>query len=403
MRKRIVGVIGSLLAGAGVSLGQEPMPAAPPACDAPAGEYRPVASAADSTGAAFWVRGEYLLWWLKDAPLAVPIATTVSGQAAVPLGLPNAGALGTSGTRVLSPGTLDAGAYSGARVSAGAWLDGDQTFGAEASGFLLPTRSTSFSAISTLNSGPALLVPFVNAAANPPAESALPLGGQGQAAGRVSATSRAELWGAAGNGLFNVVKDEGRSLTLLGGARYLDLREGLGLGFSATSPEGAVLAFTDQFSTRNQFWGGNLGARGEVRFGNLFVGASGEVALGEMHESVSAGGATTFTAVAGGFQNSGGFFAQPSNSGRRTADVFAVVPEVGVQVGYDVTSHLRAFVGYEFLYVSDVVRPGDQIDRRINPSQFFARPLVGPAVPAPLFNHTDFWAQGLTFGLSLQF
>jgi hypothetical protein len=211
------------------------------------------------------------------------------------------------------------------------------------------------------------------------------------------------LWGVAGNGLYNAVQDDRRSLTMLVGARYLDLREDLGLGFSATAPDGSVLAFDDHFGTRNQFWGGNVGARGELRFGGFSVGVSAEVALGDMHESVSVNGQTTFASSAGGFQNAGGFFAQPSNSGRHTADVFAVVPEVGVQLGYDLTRHVRVFGGYDFLYVSDVVRPGDQIDRRINPSQFLGRGLVGPPLPAPAFNHTDFWAQGLTFGLALRY
>jgi hypothetical protein len=55
--------------------------------------------------------------------------------------------------------------------------------------------------------------------------------------------------------------------------------------------------------------------------------------------------------------------------------------------------------------VSNVVRPGDQIDRRINPSQIplpppaGAQPLVGVAQPAVLFRTTTFIAQGVSFGL----
>jgi hypothetical protein len=52
-----------------------------------------------------------------------------------------------------------------------------------------------------------------------------------------------------------------------------------------------------------------------------------------------------------------------------------VVPEVGVKVGYQVTPHLRAQVGYDFLYWSDVVRPGSQIDPLINTN------LIPPATP----------------------
>src|SRR4051794_20088600 len=73
--------------------------------------------------------------------------------------------------------------------------------------------------------------------------------------------------------------------------------------------------------------------------------------------------------------------------------------------GVWLTDRLRATAGYTFQYVSDVVRPGDQIDRGINPVQAPAitgvpnAPLTGPARPAPLINSTDFWAHGVNFGL----
>ena len=58
-------------------------------------------------------------------------------------------------------------------------------------------------------------------------------------------------------------------------------------------------------------------------------------------------------------------FAQPTNIGHYSRNVFAVVPEVGLSVGFEVTAWLRLSLGYNFLYWSDVVRPGEQIDRVI--------------------------------------
>jgi hypothetical protein len=49
------------------------------------------------------------------------------------------------------------------------------------------------------------------------------------------------------------------------------------------------------------------------------------------------------------------------------------------------------FAAYDFLYLSEVVRPGDQIDHNLVPS------------PLPIFNRTDFWAQGVSFGLEVKF
>ena len=76
-----------------------------------------------------------------------------------------------------------------------------------------------------------------------------------------------------------------------------------------------------------------------------------------------------------------------------------MVPEFILQLGVDVTSHWRVFVGYNFLYLSDVIRPGNQIDRTVNLAQLTGLGLLGgPARPTPVFNHNDFWAQGINFG-----
>ena len=67
----------------------------------------------------------------------------------------------------------------------------------------------------------------------------------------------------------------------------------------------------------------------------------------------------------------------------------------------------RFTIGYRFLYVSDVIRPGDQVSRVVNPRLVPTSPLFtgsgGPAVPQPNFQSTDFWAQGLTLGLGINF
>jgi len=80
---------------------------------------------------------------------------------------------------------------------------------------------------------------------------------------------------------------------------------------------------------------------------------------------------------------------------------FLGFPQLGVNVGYQLTDNVRAFVGYTFLYWNDVLRPGDQIDRVVNTTQSPVNLignglLVGPARPAPIFRESDFWAQAST-------
>ena len=137
-------------------------------------------------------------------------------------------------------------------------------------------------------------------------------------------------------------------------------------------------------------------------FGRFSLGGFTKIALGNVHESVSITGNTVFQPVGMmPFTQPGGLLAQGSNIGTFHQNRFAVVPEVGVKVGYRITDWCRAFVGYNFLYVSDVMRPGDQIDLRLNTAQI---PRIGQPQAAPIgppiipFRHTDYWAQGVNFG-----
>ena len=74
------------------------------------------------------------------------------------------------------------------------------------------------------------------------------------------------------------------------------------------------------------------------------------------------------------------------------------------------TEHIRLSMGYTFLYWSDVVRPGDQVDRVVDftkvpsfqplPAGFPAAPQNRPAV---LFKENDFYAHGLNFSVLFKF
>jgi hypothetical protein len=82
-----------------------------------------------------------------------------------------------------------------------------------------------------------------------------------------------------------------------------------------------------------------------------------------------------------------------------TSSRFAVAPELGLNVGYQVTGSLRAFAGYSLLYWAGLVRPGGTIDTTINPTQAGGGTLVGPARPQAQSNTADYWAQGVNLGL----
>jgi len=92
----------------------------------------------------------------------------------------------------------------------------------------------------------------------------------------------------------------------------------------------------------------------------------------------------------------GSAYALGSNIGRQVADQFNVVPQVQIQAGHDVTRNIRTSVGYDALYMNQVVRPGNQIDPWLGT-------VNGVDFPQPQFNKTDFWAHGVSFGLELRY
>jgi hypothetical protein len=103
----------------------------------------------------------------------------------------------------------------------------------------------------------------------------------------------------------------------------------------------------------------------------------------------------------------GGVRALPTNIGHYAREEFAVVPETILQMGYQPVSSLRFFIGYNFLYMSNVLRPGGTIDTRVNAYQIPSLVYYNPALQAfhPVFQfHSDtFWAQGINAGIELKF
>src|SRR5262249_15763054 len=100
----------------------------------------------------------------------------------------------------------------------------------------------------------------------------------------------------------------------------------------------------------------------------------------------------------------GGLLALSSNIGHHSSDAFAVIPEFGLNVGYQVTQHVRLTAGYNFLLLNDFWRAGNQIDLNVNPNLIPpSTPTAGPARPPFFGNESDFWVQGVQFGLEFRF
>ena len=169
---------------------------------------------------------------------------------------------------------------------------------------------------------------------------------------------------------------------------------------------------TDKFAATNNFYGAQLGARARYDADRWYGSGSLTVGLGGMVQSVDVSGSlltNDFNDFAAPKTYGGGSYALPSNIGGHSRTEFAVVPELRLGVGYRLTPSASLYVAYDLLYASNVARPGEQVDRNINPTQNTAWTeevdSVTEGTPAPTFSFdsTSFWAQGINLGLSIRF
>jgi Putative beta barrel porin-7 (BBP7) len=353
----------------------------------------------------FYANAEYLLWWIKrdTAPPLVTSSPDTNG---------NFGFLGQPGTNVLFGGPYGSDPYSGFRASAGYWLDTWCEEAIEFGGFFLGDRSTKFGAASGPNS--VLARPFTDVNSN--SQTSELVGAPGISTGRVNITAPSSLWGLDTNLRCNLCMSCNYRLDMLFGFRYLNLDESMDIGESIQGEAGAPAPFTnalttvsDHFETRNQFYGAQIGLVSEWKQGPWSLDLTGKLALGATNQLISIAGSETIVAPNGTSTSfNGGLLALPSNIGNHNQTHFSVVPEVGLTLGYQLTDMVRLYAGYNFLYWTDVVRPGQQINTNLDVTQIpnfnvaGAKP-TGLNVPSVPFKESDFWAQGIVVGFEIRY
>ena len=297
-------------------------------------------------------------------------------------------------------------------MTLGYWLDRQGCFGIEGTGFVMEQRSSINQFASNGSGSPLLGVPFFNANLGRQdfEDIAIPL----IAPGVVNVTSTSQAYGFEVNGVGNLYRTECWNLNFVGGFRYFGLDERLTISDATTAAPGfsslylntafpppAITDNFDSFGVHNHFYGGQIGGQLDYKTGNLLFCVVGKIAFGGDHEEETVGGTGSLHVGPIGPVSTtpGGLFAGPNNSGHSSDNAFAVLPEVDLKIGYQFTPHVSAFVGWTFMYLSDVIRPGDQIDPSVNPNRVptfleFGQP-GGAANPLPQFNHTDYWITGV--------
>jgi hypothetical protein len=399
--------------------------------------------------ARFWVSGDYLLWKFSSTHLPSLASTAPVGLLAV-----NTTALQTTDVTlpaIPSPnttvgfapvmiqsnpdgvGSLDLGEHSGGRVTAGFYLSEEGDFGLDTSFFFLDRRSTTFTSTTgnsvnqfLIQSGftqntflitPAMgSVPQTQTLIN-----SLPLFFVRQATATLVGTTSNALWGAEINTSCGRCYFGGLALSGLIGFRYVDFHEDMDLsnsvrlfrpaGLPATMGdlEGSLpadLSFNtrDLMNTHNHFYVAQVGTTLDLMLGNFFLNARGKFGFGVVHESVDIDSRTTSTLQPTSVP--GGLLAGPLDLGKHARDHVAFIPELNVRLGYELTRWLRAYVGYDGLFLSNVARPGEQTGvNQVNTQITVAGSTTQVNVMQPAFRFSDshLYAQGIDFGLEFRY
>jgi hypothetical protein len=368
-------------------------------------------------GRCFWIDGDYLGWWVRPQPLAVPLVTSGPSTDPIP------GAIGQPHTSILFGGNgIPYNMQSGFRVSGGMWA-ADQRIGLELGGFWLGRTSTNYGIGGNSSGNPYIAIPFLNALNG--REDVLivsqnfPNALDAKITGSVNVNSSSQLWGYEANALWNIRTGPRVGISLIAGFRSARLTEQVQIDESIRNlPGGGSLTFGganagqfdsvstyDSFSARNTFYGGQLGIRTHWEESRWSIDLTAKVALGVSNEVLNIAGASALQDIVGTsiLTIPGGVFALPSNMGNHEQNKFAVLPEGMANV---VTNHTFIRAGYTVFYWSNVMRPGNQIDRTLNPGQIPTDSLFGTAGtshPTFLGQTGSFVAQGFNVGIEFRY
>lgn len=349
----------------------------------------------------FYVGSEYLMWWTRGANTP-PLVTTGPTGARVP------GGLGQPGTVILDGNdyVLDDIRW-GLRFNTGVWFDEARCFGVDGNFFFLGEKSES-SSIGSLGS-PEIARPLIfNLENGQRVEGTQITASPGIASGRVDVSHSTELWGAEANFRTNLFCTPGCFVDLLVGWRTLNLEDDTRITEFVSGTRNGITGnflLSDVFQSNNSFNGGQIGLAAEHRLWDRWtLDWRAKIAMGSTRQRVDIAGATQISGTntaADGLYNVG-VLALPPNIGSHSRNVFSVVPEVQVNLGYQINPYIRTYVGYNFMYWSNVARASEHINRNINPN-FLAPPVAGgPNEPSFNWKGSGFWAQGMNFGLEFR-
>jgi hypothetical protein len=296
------------------------------------------------------------------------------------------------------------GMRSGLRLEGGAWLDPERNVGVMARFFTLGTQAVNLDGGS--NGLNPVTLPQIQTVAGVTTSVPIAVGFPGLTRGTVTASASTQFMGGDASLLHAFPSSEGFSLNALVGYRYLHLGDKIGRAFDVvpTPTVETLLGATaramgeDQVRTRNNFHGGQVGFALGTESGRFTFAMQSSLALGatsaemDVSRTRSAGAgavtvANTIAALTGVGATSTAVTPVVQTGARIEEDFFAVVPEVGLQLGFHASESVHITGGYNFLFWSKVRRAQEQFDLS----------------PTPTGTTTSFWAHGISLGVNVRY
>jgi hypothetical protein len=390
----------------------------------------------------FQLDADYLAWFIKKNPVPVPLVTLASFDDALP------GAIGQPHTRILlGKEEIGMGWMQGFEGRVKGWIQ--PKFGLEGAYFILPkVQEEKKQQTSGQPDSPNLAVPMVDVTGvfglnGIPGETIFilpgPLFGAPFFSGSFNVHLSSRFQGAEVNGFYAWKTEPRYVVEWIWGLRWFQLEESLKFKISTTLVPNSTdtynsSQFNDRFKTTNDFVASQLGIKGQCNWGFWRLEGVVKGALGASLEELAIRGSSQtitgtvwfLTAGTGNETLTGGIFAEPSNKGVHHKAPFAYAFEARVNSLLEITQNWAFDIGYTFVWISKVLRPGNQIDRNINSTRTalaeasrattgigsgpipFGTPAsapapVGKAAPKALFKQSSFWAQGLNIGIRFSF
>jgi Putative beta barrel porin-7 (BBP7) len=391
-----------------------------------------------------WASGEYLLWRISDPQLPSSASAMPAGLLAVtttittlppppaPFAQTTFLPIGTTGSG--NPGGVaNLGEHNGARFTAGLWFDQAEDCGVEASFFILERRSYDFATIFSntgnvngafvINTGLAsttVVTTQTGPVAAPTTTTTTytnPVILGGTSTGNLNGFLRNEMLGGDLNAratcsYFGPVKISGTA-----GFRYLFYGEDYQLNdqftVTLTNATGAAVGgvvpalptnilgrTVDAIKSHNNFFGGQAGFELEGECCSFFIDGKFHCALGANEQSVNITAVTLApTVMLGGSTYGAG------DVGNHERTRISVIPEVNLRVGYVFNDNIRAWVGYDGMYMYNVVRAAGQ-SQSSNPISVVVGSTNVPVTVNQFSFHfvdSNLPVQGINFGLEFRF